>query len=634
MRLAGRSPRELAFRLQQQIANLAILAFSPSISPNCAAIDLPLPCGATVAENLSGSPFSAEILTLAEEILAHRFPILGATVSTGPEIDWRRDYIHNKATGKSYFRFIPYLDFEKAGDHKNIWELNRHQHLVVLAQAELFKTNPAYLNEIRIQLESWWIQNPFLRGINWASALEVAFRALSWLWIDHLVGTSLDPESDTEFRQRLWNSLYQHGAYLEHNLSTYFSPNTHLLGEAVALHAIGLKLGVGKWRELGARIVREQLDKQVQPDGSHFEQSTYYHVYALDFFLFHYLIAGRPAAYRAKLRQMAHFLSAIVGPARLLTCFGDDDGGRFFHPYGPRDQFARATLATCAALFPEDSLPFEMSDVPVQSAWWLGQMSGTAASAKPETHLFPDSGLAAIARRDVHILIDSGPFGSGGAGHSHADALSLTARIRDREMLIDPGTFTYVANPKLRDDFRGTAFHNTICIDKLNQAEPAGPFRWNQKPSVSRLNWSESSDMVFLDAECGYRGFRHRRRVLVISDELLMILDEINSSGPPVEHTIEQFWHLGDARVPILFSDPSAVRLEEGLRSRVLGQKEAASVLCASWHVTLPHLCATAIFFRDEPPEAILKQKGLDLSIPGVVSVSFSAAGMPSVSRP
>ena len=69
--------------------------------------------------------------------------------------------------------------------------------------------------------------------------------------------------------------------------------------------------------------------------------------------------------------------------------------------------------------------------------------------------------------------------------------------------------------PKLRDDFRGTAFHNTICIDKLNQAEPAGPFRWNQKPSVSRLNWSECSDMVFLDAECGYRGFRHRRRVLV-----------------------------------------------------------------------------------------------------------------------
>ena len=52
----------------------------------------------------------------------------------------------------------------------------------------------------------------------------------------------------------------------------YFSPNTHLLGEAVALHALGILLPgfprAREWEQAGSRIVREQMDFQVRPDGS------------------------------------------------------------------------------------------------------------------------------------------------------------------------------------------------------------------------------------------------------------------------------------------------------------------------------------------------------------------------------
>ena len=50
------------------------------------------------------------------------------------------------------------------------------------------------LAEIRAQLESWFAANPFHRGINWSSALEVSFRALSWMWVYHLVGEKLPAE--------------------------------------------------------------------------------------------------------------------------------------------------------------------------------------------------------------------------------------------------------------------------------------------------------------------------------------------------------------------------------------------------------------------------------------------------------
>ena len=128
----------------------------------------------------------------------------------------------------------------------------------------------------------------------------------------------------------------RHGRHLEVNLSFYFSPNTHLLGEAVALHALGVLIPqfprARRWRELGARVVNNQLDRQVRNDGAHFEQSTYYHVYALDMFLFHGILAGASEAYRTKIALMADYLAAVQGPGRILPFLGDDDGGRFFHP--------------------------------------------------------------------------------------------------------------------------------------------------------------------------------------------------------------------------------------------------------------------------------------------------------------
>jgi hypothetical protein len=240
------------------------------------------------------------------------------------------------------------LDVRRTGDHKVIWEPNRHQHLVLLGQAFCFTGDPGYLAEIRAQLESWFVANPYNRGINWASALEVAFRALSWVWTYHLVGGQMI----AEFGMKWLRQLYQHGCHLEHNLSFYFSPNTHLLGEALALHALGVFFTglprAAHWEQLGARVMREQMERQVHADGSHFERSTYYHLYATDMFLLHAILAKPDREHMDKLEKMAEYLNAVMGPSRLLPFLGDDDGGRLFHPYGDRGHFARATMATAS----------------------------------------------------------------------------------------------------------------------------------------------------------------------------------------------------------------------------------------------------------------------------------------------
>lgn len=488
-----------------------------------------------------------EAIDLAEQIRDHRFSIFGATIETGPEIHWRRDYLRGLETGLDYFRRIPYLDTARAGDHKAIWELNRHQHLVVLAEAYSLTGDSRNLDEICAQLESWMVGNPLHRGTNWASALEVAFRALSWIWIDQLAGRNMP----VRFRARWLHMLYLHGCHLANNLSFYFSPNNHLVGEAVILHALGRYFAglpqARRWEQLGARVMQEQMKRQIRPDGSSFEQSTYYQVYLLDMFSLHAALASTGPAYVARLEQMQEFLHAICGPSGRLPLLGDDDGGR-------------------------------LSIIPIK------QSSGAGNCWR--SRLFPDAGLAVMTCGETHAIVDAGPFGAMHAGHSHSDTLSMVVRSGDDEILIDPGTYTYTSDPKWRDWFRGSEAHNTIRIDGRDQAVPRGPFGWSDKPEVAILDWQTNSERDILEAECRYAGFAHRRRVEFQKPDVFLIADEV--SGPPGLHDVEQLWHLGSAEARAKLVLPDDAELVESWRSTAFGQKHRSPMLRVRRRCELP----------------------------------------------
>ncbi len=604
MRRLIRSPGELAHRAWQEAANLALWARPPRLPhsfrpPACPLAGLPQP--RQVAAQLRPTGFPEELSRWAGQVLDHHFPLLGHIIDTGQEIHWRRDYLHDRQSAPVYFRRIPYLDAERVGDHKIIWELNRHQHLVLLAQTALFEDKASLLDEIWSELAGWIDDNPFQRGINWASALEVGLRALSWSWVYHLAGDRM-PNS---LRTRFFETLYWHGRHLAVNLSFYFSPNTHLLGEAVALHALGRWFPqfpeAAGWVKLSGRIVEEQMRRQVLADGGHFERSTYYHVYALDMFLFHAVLSEPSVGYRAGWARTAEYLFAMLGPSRRLPALGDDDGGRFFHPFGPRERFGRATLATAARYLDRNDWAYSPEDLWTLAAWWLGHTEGSG-TAKPASRLFPSSGSAVMIAGPHHIVIDAGPFGRQGSGHSHADTLSLAVRSGEEDILIDPGTYTYVAEPVWRDWFRGTAAHNTVRIDGKDQAVLSGPFRWSDQPQVEVRRWSSTPEADELDAACRLRGgFLHRRRIRYFKPALLLIVDEIQ--GPPGKHMIEQFWHLAlpEARQRLVLEDP--VEEQVAWRSPVFGRKQPAPVLCVRRDTTLPVILAAGLLL--EPGQSL-----------------------------
>jgi hypothetical protein len=501
-----------------------------------------------------------QIIEEANRVRQHRFDLLGyQAVDYGPEIDWHFDAVHGKRVPRRpWFKIRD--GFEEIGDTKVTWELNRHQHLVTLAKAYRYAQDERFAAELFRQWYGWQEKNPYPIGINWASSLEVALRSLSWLWVRHLLAGC--PAAPQSFENDLLRALGVNGRHIERYLSTYYSPNTHLLGEGVGLFFIGTLCpelpAAPRWQQLGWEIVMREAERQVQPDGMHFEQSTYYHVYALDFFLHARTLASCnqipiPDSFDRTIERMLEILLAL-GQAGPPPRFGDDDGGRVFNPRRNRAEHLLDPLATGAIIFKRGDFKAEAGGVREETLWLLGARSlaqfDQLPQLRPSMHSrrFEASGICVMASSEPvqQLVVDAGPQGAMSAGHGHADALTLHMAVEGREWLIDPGTFCYASSGAERNFFRGTAAHNTLQVDGLDQAEPIGPFAWRSLPSVQLEKWTAGETFdLFRGSHTGYCRLPdpvvHRRWVFGLKSRFFFVRDLALGRA---NHQLDLFWHL------------------------------------------------------------------------------------------
>ena len=130
-----------------------------------------------------------------------------------------------------------------------------------------------------------------------------------------------------------------------------------------------------------------------------------------------------------------------------------------------------------------------------------------------------------------HLVVDGGAHGYQNAGHAHADALSLTLSVRGLPLLIDPGTGCYTADAAQRDRLRSTALHNTLMLDEAPQSVPRGPFHWARVADAHVARWRTNDGFDYFDgAHDGYAPIEHRRRVLALHGDLVVVADLV--AGP------------------------------------------------------------------------------------------------------
>ena len=464
--------------------------------------------------------------------------------------DWHFDPISGKTSPKIHWSNIEEVNAAQTGDKKIIWELNRHQYFAALGRAYLLTKNEKYAEVFIAHLESWFAENPPKIGVNWLSSLELAFRSISWIWAFYFFKDS--PAFTAASFAQMLKYLYLHGLHIENYLSVYFSPNTHLTGEALGLYFLGLFFSEttnGKrWREKGYKILLDTLDFQVCDDGVYVEQASHYQRYTTDFYLNLWILrelSGEKieVKHRGKLEKLLDFLLHISQPNGETALFGDDDGGRFyFLDERPINDF-RPTLALGATLLEHGDLKFAANGASAELLWLLGvegleKFEKLEAIEQSETSkAFKIGGFFTIRdswQRDANfLLIDCGRHGFLNCGHAHSDALSFTFSANGVPVFIDSGTYNYTSDLAAREYFRSSRAHNCLTVNGESSSIPAGAFSWKTTANLQLLEWKETADeIIFRGTHDGFVrfGVNYEREVLWRKNDSVILTDKIRSN--------------------------------------------------------------------------------------------------------
>lgn len=210
---------------------------------------------------------------------------------------------------------------------------------------------------------------------------------------------------------------------------------------------------------------------------------------------------------------------------------GDNDNGQL-HVYHLRETSDMRYLLTLGAIFFKDD-HFKITEFGFhEEAFWIFGEKGHQIwerlknndIADIKNKFFPNAGWAVIRNNQNYLLVTSGHNGQNGfGGHNHNDKLSFEWMVDGKDIIVDPGTYLYTSNPKSRNLFRSTDFHNTVSIDnsEMNPIpnDPRLLFSLPDRTQAEILLFQEySSGVTFEGRHFGYSKQRdpvtHTRRII------------------------------------------------------------------------------------------------------------------------
>jgi hypothetical protein len=543
-----------------------------------------------------GDRSRALIVAFADEIRAGRYPFLGyGTAELGTSPKWNLDFTTGVEWLEKRYKGHEYLR-QDGSDVKVPFELSRLDFLPILGKAHLLTRDESY-RQTAMDLLSHWVQaNPVPLGVNWTIAMEAALRAMSICFLLNLLAPF--PPEEHRWLKLVTRSLSEHLLYIEANLefSTFLSSN-HYLSNVVGLYCLSVFLdgpGMAARRQEYRRGVHEEMTEQIYDDGADYEASTGYQVLVTQLFTTALLLMRTERATRVmpafieRLRMMFRFLNSIASRHAELPHVGDCDDGRVELLVDDLEQMLlfpvveRNSLRISHLLGLGQRL-FGEGRGEADDAAWYGLTEARAIpypkrfldppKVRPVTVL-PNAGIAVLEHQSAELLffaIPNGIFGKG--SHTHNDKLSFVFRVGGKEIFCDSGTGCYTRDVATRNRLRGTAAHNTLLVDGLEQNRifpgPSGLFILGNEAAVTPVQQGNDSHGCFLRAShTGYLslGVAHTRTVRAIDGETAFAIeDELEGGGV---HDFELHFQVAPNRTAEI------APAEEGVRCRILGDAQ------------------------------------------------------------
>ena len=384
-----------------------------------------------------------------DALLRGRFEFNGETHQLADPVEW----LHN-----------PSADVE--------WHILLHKFYYAVGLGLAFERSglEIYVQRWAALIDGWMRATP----VGFIAADVTGRRVQNWIYSLHLFvghaahdsGAHITPE----FHSRLLHSLHEQVEYLCANLT---EKRNHRTLELYAIFLAGVVLPemrrAADWRAFALEQTVANLASDLLSDGVHCELSTDYHHLVLKNGLNFRRLAGMngvavPSPFDDALLRGLEFSLHVHKPDGVVPSLSDGDARSHLdllrqgaELYGRADMLYVATQGAQGtppqarvAHFPAGGYSIVRSD-------W-GKSGGDGATP------FTDA---------QYLVFDSGRLGEG--NHGHFDCLNFELAAFGRSLIVDPGRYTYseAVNPadgtNWRLHFRGTAAHNTVCVDGRQQ---------------------------------------------------------------------------------------------------------------------------------------------------------------------
>lgn len=353
---------------------------------------------------------------------------------------------------------------------------------------------------------------------------QASIRAANWVRAYHILKNSsyMNADDHTMIIKALWKK-----AAALATVAGFDPRNNHGLYETNGFYSIAVYFPEFTDSANWINLVNQRLDLLITSlnfsDGSYSESSSSYSIGAAEASM-SIKELGRmnqqsfSQTFDSNLRKMGYYIADLIFPNGFLPLFGDGsslDG--------------RIVIKKLAELYQDDVLLY------VGTAGEKGTPPSHTSSIYPVSKSATmRSGWTDDAR---YLFINVKQQYS----HRHSDDNSIVYYANGRQLLVDPGTYSYSDEPISNWLRYSTEAHNTVEINRQSQDLTEGEFR----------HWVDNEKFNFLEGVIyNVPGFTFYRDVLFLKSSFTIVSDYIRA--PEGKHQYRQNWHFLPAANPVL----------------------------------------------------------------------------------
>ncbi|MFD0863130.1 alginate lyase family protein [Sungkyunkwania multivorans] len=572
------------------------------------------------------SELNQTILADASRILAGSIAIFDTEYTFEFPIRWNSDWRSGHTWKNKYYKGYSFYkpNKEKEYDVKFPWELSRLSFLIAVARSYLLTKDEKYLTFVRSTLEHWKTKNPIAHSVNWYP-MEVAIRTINLVQLRELL--LRDDKADKTI-DLLNEILLLHGIFLWRNVEYTDLRGNHYAANLTALLLLGKIFKdffkeARNWYRYAIQKTENEFHLQFLKDGVNFEKSIPYHRLVVELFFVSFLAMKRSGIQLRSetltlLRNANRFMKAVTKPNSETPIIGDNDSASIFQ----NDAVSlndHSNILQLISLFLEDDGLNIAKEAYLSSRELFGIEETKAARRKEGFQLdyFEEGGFVIAKTSKDYFIADYGEVGMHGrGGHGHNDLFSFELMLDGKDIIVDPGCYTYTGDLALKSKMKSSAYHNGLMVDGQEIAPQIG--QWGISDIANPLNVRvlDNANSIEISGEHkGYDRLSHpvgHRRVFKLTKNNFKLTcnDHVNCES---KHEITRHLHFskevdvsientsitvmtGESKFKIQFDEQSTASVGEYYFSSHYGSKSRTS------KVTLKTFIAqsTNLFFTIE----------------------------------